>query len=75
MASHAYCTVTRVNSVQTIKDTTPRMLSFVELRNRNITVTVYMGLVPMSPKTRPSALIIPLFERFFSDIFYVYHFK
>ena len=59
MASHAYCTVTRVKSVQTIKDRTPITLSCVGFRRRNTTVTVYIGLVPMSPKTRPRDLIMP----------------
>ena len=62
MASHAYCTGSRVKSVQTIKDRTPITLSCVGFRRRNTTVTVYnRACADILRKTRPERdLIIPL---------------
>ncbi len=59
VASHAYLTVTSTTNVQTIRERTPITFSCVGFVRRNITVSVYIGLVPMSPKTRPSDFITP----------------
>ncbi len=58
VASHAYSIVTSVVSVQNISDRTPIMLASVAVVKRNMTVNVYNGLVPMSPKTSPADFII-----------------
>jgi hypothetical protein len=47
-------------SVQIISERTPMTWSAVGFVSRKMTVRVYMGLVPMSPNTRPRDLIIPL---------------
>lgn len=59
MASHAYSTVTSITSVQTIRERTPMIFASVGFVRRKITVRVYMGLVPISPKTSPRDFMIP----------------
>jgi hypothetical protein len=60
MASQAYSIFTSMINVQTIRDKTPMTLYSVGLISRKMTVSVYMGLVPISPNTSPRDLIIPL---------------
>jgi hypothetical protein len=43
-----------------MRERTPIVLSTVGFIKRRITVRVYMGLVPMLPKTRPKDLTMPL---------------
>jgi len=56
IASHAYSTVTTIIRVQIIRERIPITWAKVGGVNRKITVRVYMGLVPISPKTSPSIL-------------------
>src|SRR4030042_5956067 len=60
IASQAYSIFTSMINVQTIRDETPMTLYSVGLIRRKMTVSVYIGLVPISPNTRPRDLIIPL---------------
>jgi hypothetical protein len=69
MASHAYSTVTSITSVQTISERIPITLCGVGFVSKKMTVRVYMGLVPMSPNTRPRDFIMPLTGDSFSSIF------
>ena len=60
MANQAYSTETRIVRVHMTRERTPITLSCVGFARRKMTVSVYMGLVPMSPNTRPRERISPL---------------
>jgi len=58
MMSTTYFSDTTIISAQKIVDSPPRMLSGVSgmpWSGENVSLTAYSGLVPMSPKTTPSA--------------------